>query len=75
MRDALEIPLDRERVRATVDGLLAEGRPVYFSTQLHYEAGFPPHLRGLLEEAYALEPVARLGRVEAFRLRKRDAVQ
>jgi len=75
LRDSIEPPVTRPRVAGVVERLLAEGRPVYFSTQLLGEVENFRWVRPILEERYLLEPVARFGTVEVFRLRKRFAVQ
>jgi hypothetical protein len=75
MRETVQPPLSGERLRAAVEPLLAEGRPVYLSTQLFSEAAFLRHVRPLLEADYSLEPVAAVGSAEILRLRNRAAVQ
>ena len=62
-------------MRRIVEALFAEGRPVYFSTQLAAEVAFLPAVQSAIKQGYLLEPVARVDPSEVYRLRKPEPIQ
>jgi 4-amino-4-deoxy-L-arabinose transferase-like glycosyltransferase len=58
IRDAVVEPFDADAAAAAVDALLAEGRPVYLSNVLEFQAPHLAQVVALLRARYVLEPVA-----------------